>query len=254
MYIFGLGNGVKYIDDTAGINFTTAKGNITPIKISDTVVAFKNPITPQKNFDVSNILDANGDTYGVDADAVILALSSLVFNAGNGGGGAITGETVGSLKAFLTINIPSNFLWCNGESIAVATYPDLFAKIGYTFGGTGATFNLPDFRDRLLKGDNGTNIGTTTGVNTLTVNQLPLTNASGTISVSQNNAQIPAENGAYFANVNDGSTGYNGYIANGNQGTTVNIAGVNVNFGSGQPHEHPNIAVRWAICFESVGN
>lgn len=85
MQIFVLGNGVKYIDATNEVDFTTAKGNITPIKISDNVVAFKNPVTPQKSFDVSNILKANGDTYGATADEVIEALSSLVFKTEGGG-------------------------------------------------------------------------------------------------------------------------------------------------------------------------
>jgi hypothetical protein len=83
MQIYVSGNGVKYID--GDIDFTTAKGNITPIKINDTSVAFRNAITPQKSFEVSDIRDGANGSYGVTADAVILALSSLVFKTEGGG-------------------------------------------------------------------------------------------------------------------------------------------------------------------------
>jgi microcystin-dependent protein len=40
------------------------------------------------------------------------------------------------------------WLKCDGTGYATATYPDLFAAIGYTYGGSGATFNVPDIRGR----------------------------------------------------------------------------------------------------------
>jgi hypothetical protein len=42
-----------------------------------------------------------------------------------------------------TATIPSGWLPCNGGSKTVANYPDLFAIIGYTFGGSGANFSMP---------------------------------------------------------------------------------------------------------------
>lgn len=168
----------------------------------------------------------------------------------------IQGETVGSYKAFSTTTLPSNYLWCNGATVLIATYPDLFAVIGNTYGGDGVTtFAVPNMLDKLPKGDNGTNIGTIGGDNTLTESQLPIVKASGTISVSQNDGNANPLNGDFFANPVDfgGSSDINGFILNGSQIPTVEIQGVNVSFGSGQPHEHPYLAVRWAICFESVG-
>lgn len=41
----------------------------------------------------------------------------------------------------------------------VATYPDLFAAIGYTYGGAGANFNVPDTRGRFVLGKNNTGSG-----------------------------------------------------------------------------------------------
>jgi microcystin-dependent protein len=40
------------------------------------------------------------------------------------------------------------WLICEGQSLDTAVYPDLFAVIGYTYGGSGSTFNLPDLRGR----------------------------------------------------------------------------------------------------------
>lgn len=47
---------------------------------------------------------------------------------------------------------PSGFLFCYGQSLLTATYPDLFAVFVYTYGGAGASFNLPDLRGRAVAG------------------------------------------------------------------------------------------------------
>jgi len=43
-------------------------------------------------------------------------------------------------------------LLCDGSSYATALYPQLFALIGYTYGGSGADFNVPDIRGRATAG------------------------------------------------------------------------------------------------------
>jgi microcystin-dependent protein len=43
-------------------------------------------------------------------------------------------------------------LLCDGSSYATALYPQLFALIGYTYGGSGANFNVPDIRGRATAG------------------------------------------------------------------------------------------------------
>ena len=42
--------------------------------------------------------------------------------------------------------IPSGWLLCDGTSYVAASYTNLFGVIGYTYGGLGANFNVPDFR------------------------------------------------------------------------------------------------------------
>lgn len=61
---------------------------------------------------------------------------------------------VGSMVDWPTGSAPSGWLLCDGTAVSRTTYSALFARIGVTFGiGDGAsTFNLPDLRDRFVKG------------------------------------------------------------------------------------------------------
>jgi microcystin-dependent protein len=43
---------------------------------------------------------------------------------------------------------PSGWLMCDGQAYSTTTYAALFAVIGYSYGGSGATFNVPDARGR----------------------------------------------------------------------------------------------------------
>lgn len=48
-----------------------------------------------------------------------------------------------------------NLMICNGRGLNTTTYATLFARIGYTFGGSGTTFNLPDMRGVAARGFDG---------------------------------------------------------------------------------------------------
>jgi microcystin-dependent protein/cytoskeletal protein CcmA (bactofilin family) len=47
---------------------------------------------------------------------------------------------------------PTGYLKANGASLNTTTYASLFAAIGYTFGGSGASFTLPDLRGEFIRG------------------------------------------------------------------------------------------------------
>jgi len=59
---------------------------------------------------------------------------------------------------------PTGWLFCNGESYGTATYPNLFAAIGTTYGGSGSAFGVPDLRRRMILGFGTTASGTAVGV------------------------------------------------------------------------------------------
>lgn len=48
--------------------------------------------------------------------------------------------------------VPTGGLECNGASYATADYPNLFSVIGYMYGGSGASFKVPDYRGIFLRG------------------------------------------------------------------------------------------------------
>jgi microcystin-dependent protein len=78
----------------------------------------------------------------------------------------ISSSLPGSIVPYAGGSVPSNYLLCNGASYATATYPQLFAVIGYTFGGSGANFNVPNTERSVLMGSGGTGtatIGSTVG-------------------------------------------------------------------------------------------
>lgn len=64
--------------------------------------------------------------------------------------------TVGGGASGVVSKIPNRMLLCDGTSYTVSAYPTLFAAIGYSFGGSGSNFNVPDFRGRFLRGVDGT--------------------------------------------------------------------------------------------------
>ena len=61
----------------------------------------------------------------------------------------------GSMMMFAGTSAPSGWLICDGSSLLVADYPDLFAALGYTWGGAGANFSLPDMAQRGPYGPGG---------------------------------------------------------------------------------------------------
>jgi hypothetical protein len=60
----------------------------------------------------------------------------------------------GQILAFSSVTPPANFLYCNGQTVNRADYPELFSAIGTTYGaGNGSTtFHIPDFRGQFLRG------------------------------------------------------------------------------------------------------
>jgi microcystin-dependent protein len=67
----------------------------------------------------------------------------------------------GSVVPFAGSIAPSFYLFCNGQGAATTAWPTLFGLIGYTYGGSGTTFNMPDLKGRVPVGA-GAGAGLTT--------------------------------------------------------------------------------------------
>lgn len=85
------------------------------------------------------------------------------------------GPRAGTVIAFAGAAEPDGWLICNGQALSSATYPELYAALGTTFGngssgingGGGKNFNVPDLRGEFVRGlddsrnlDPGRTIGT----------------------------------------------------------------------------------------------
>jgi microcystin-dependent protein len=110
------------------------------------------------------ILDASGRASVYLEDGVgykfVLhdALDNVIWSEDNVQVPAIAAPTVpaavppGSIVMFGGTTLPPGWLWCDGASTSTTAHPDLFAAILYTHGGAGATFNVPDLRQRFPLG------------------------------------------------------------------------------------------------------
>jgi microcystin-dependent protein len=74
--------------------------------------------------------------------------NTVLNGVGNWGGGRIPGEIIDFAGAVP----PAGWLICDGQSYPTATYPNLFSVIGYSYGGSGAVFAVPDCRARVTVG------------------------------------------------------------------------------------------------------
>ena len=91
----------------------------------------------------------------------------------------VDGTPVGSIVAYPDDTPPSaKWLYLNGQSLLQAAYPELYTLIGnfYTVPPSETHFNIPDFRDKNMRGaTNGLVIGTAVGADThaLSIAELP---------------------------------------------------------------------------------
>ena len=79
----------------------------------------------------------------------------------------------GEIKMWPTASAPTGYLLCDGSSVSTTTYAALFAVIGYTFGGSGASFTLPDYRGRMPIGVSGSYALASTGGSATTTLSTP---------------------------------------------------------------------------------
>jgi len=107
----------------------------------------------------------------------------------------------GVINQYAGTTAPTGYLLCQGQAVSRATYADLFAIIGTTYGaGNGSTtFNLPDLRQRIPVGmhSSGTfNALNNTGgaeTHTITTAQLPAhTHGVGTLATNSTGAHTHA--------------------------------------------------------------
>jgi len=57
---------------------------------------------------------------------------------------------IGLILPFGSDTPPEGYLLCDGDTIAIADYPELFSVVGHSFGGSGDDFFVPDLRGKTV--------------------------------------------------------------------------------------------------------
>lgn len=84
------------------------------------------------------------------------------------------GGIVGEVKPFGGKELPKGWLKADGSSVSSSKYPELYAAIGNTYGGSGSTFKLPDLAGKMVWGASTSSyvtnkLGSTGGAATVTL-------------------------------------------------------------------------------------
>ncbi len=160
--------------------------------------------------------------------------------------GAHQKPTVGDTKTSVISNDHMGWLKCDGRSVAVADFEFLFNVIGYSFGGSGDNFNLPNAAGR-IPGVVGTGtdtnastytiaLGSTIGEyqHTLTIAEMPTHNHGVTDSGHAHSytTYVNADRGYIAGTENDGVLGGTQTLATGISTTGITIN----NTGGSNPH------------------
>jgi microcystin-dependent protein len=116
------------------------------------VKIFELPLTTSLTNNDDFPINQSGITKRTTISQVISAVKDNINSTGGSG-------PVGAIMMFPSPTIPSGWLACNGQELDKSdiTNLPLFGIIGYTYGGTGNKFNVPDLRGLFVRGwDNRT--------------------------------------------------------------------------------------------------
>lgn len=120
----------------------------------------------------------------------------------------------GSTMIWFSDTIPDGWLLCDGASYSVDDYPDLFALIGYQFGGSGSNFNVPDMVGMFPFGNDAT-LNDTGGAKTHTLQTSEIPSHNHTVH-SHNSLLITIGSGAPVFALSAGQTTVTGSTGGGN--------------------------------------
>lgn len=167
----------------------------------------------------------------------------------------------GVIQGFAGATAPDGWLLCNGAAVSRSTYADLFAQIGTTFGaGNGSTtFNVPDYRGRVIVGKSSdaefSTIGQVGGEikHQLTVGEMPAHNHSAWTDVQGYHNHRVANYGTSgsgyglrdASNATSSGTGYTS--VDGGHGHNVGIGNTGGNQGHNnlQPYLTANVIIKY---------
>ena len=180
----GLGN----VDNTSDSTKNSASATLT----NKTINSDNNTITNIVNADIKAgaSIDASKIADGTVSDTEYQYLNG-VTSAIQTQINAIETPPVGGVIWYAkSTTPPAGWLVCDGSSLSIITYADLFAVLGYTFGGSGVNFNIPNITgaNRFIRGNTTVGITESDAFKAHT-HTTPIGNADGTGSAWGYNAK-----------------------------------------------------------------
>ena len=149
-------------------------------------------------------------------------------------GSSSSGVPAGTLLDFAGSSAPTGYLLCDGTSYSTTTYSGLFSTIGYTWGGSGASFNVPDLRGRTTIGaGSGTGLTLRTLAaysgeenHVLVSGETPLVSHTHTFTVpSSTGTTSTGTSSSVSLNTSAGYSTGTGTTGTGTTGSTTTVAG-----------------------------
>lgn len=148
---------------------------------TDTITSTKmNNIIDETVMTADAVLGGSGGSGGLDISSGKLSISANAINSSRLASSSVTTNAItdanvteeklavgaripsGAIMAFAMNAAPTGWALANGASVSTTgTYAGLFAAIGYTYGGSGGSFNLPDLRGYFVRGYGMNGDGTT---------------------------------------------------------------------------------------------
>jgi microcystin-dependent protein len=188
------------------ITFQSGSGVSVPAGAKVCLMSIGSSVIFAENYLYSAVLDGvpTAPTAAVGTNTTQVATTQFVQQAG------LTGE----VKLWATASAPTGYLFCNGASVSTTTYASLFAVIGYTYGGSGASFLLPNFAGRMPIGVNGTyTLASTGGVASVTLAETNLPSHTHSFSATSGGTSTS------LSHQHDILGTSNHYVADGGQGS-----------------------------------
>lgn len=222
---------------------------------SVTTGVFKDILFDRRDYWLKVEVKAGGGSYATISDTQLQAVPYAKA--------ADNGVPPGTILAFAGATPPPGYLLCDGFALSKSQYPNLFNAIGYTWGGSGDFFNIPDTRGFFLRGwdkgagrdpDRATRFASRTGsasgdnVGSEQLNELRLHNHFSTTHGAGGHTHTHNAN----ANPSDRGQSIGLAIRNGYNTTAANIDNQNLN--DANSWTELNIKDPWALTINSVGD